>query len=152
MSTYRRILSLVDASETTSGVVDRAAQLSKRFGATLALASVAQQPSDGDTSIRYRISSLGAATRRAEQLALKAGLDKSEILVSERDRHALAATVAAWRPDLLVLGATAPMGMQGWLEILRGLQGPNGHFDVLTVEQEKSGFAHRMTGALAALF
>lgn len=151
MSTYRRILSLVDTSGGTSDVVDRAALLSKRFGATLALASLADAPGDGDTSIRYRLSSLSAATRRAERMAAKAGLENSEVLVSERDRHALAATVAAWRPDLLVLGASAPLGMQGWLEILRGLQGNHCHFDVLTVEQQP-GFARRVAGVLAALF
>lgn len=151
MSTYRRILSLVDTSGGTSDVVDRAALLSKRFGATLALASLAEAPSDGDTSIRYRLSSLSAATRRAERMASKAGLENPEVLVSERDRHALAATVAAWRPDLLVLGATAPLGMQGWLEILRGLQGDHCHFDVLTVEPQQPGFARRVASVLAGL-
>lgn len=152
MPTYHRILSLVDASKSNSDVVDRAALLSKRYGATLALASVAEPPSDGDTSIRYRLSSLNAATRRVERLASNAGLENSEVLVSERDRHALAATVAAWRPDLLVLGAATPVGMQGWLEILRELQSEHDHFDVLTVEPQHSSFARRVAGVLAGLF
>ncbi len=152
MPAYRRILSLVDSSESNASVVGRAALLSKMCGATLALAAVSELTHGGEASISSRLSSISEASRRAEMLAYKAGLDDSEVLVSEHDSHALAATVAAWRPDLLVLGAAAPNGLQGWLDILRDMQGPNGRFDVLMVEQERPGIARRVANAMAGMF
>lgn len=157
MPRYRRILSIVDASEASSDVVARTALLGKNLGATIALATISENSATADQSIQARFASIGNATQRAESLAGKAGLQNAEVLVSERDRHALAAVVASWSPDLLIVGSPAPGGLVGWLDVLRTLQGQGEAVDILMVEPRKTGprktgLGRRLAAALSGLF
>lgn len=152
MPKYRRILSIVDASETSGYVVARAALLGKMLGATIALATISEESAFDDQSIQARFASIGMATQRAEGLASRAGLRNAEVLVSERDRHALAAVVASWSPDLLIVGSAAPGGLVGWLDVLRTLQGTGEAVDILMVEPRKAGLGRRLAAALSGLF
>ena len=152
MPKYRRILTIIDASDTAGHVVARAALLGKLLGATIALATISDEKPHADQTIQARFASISAATTRAEGLAGRAGLRDLEVLVSERDPHALAAVIASWSPDLLVLGPTAPGGLVGWLDILRSIQGQGEALDVLTVEPKKQGLGRRFAAALSGLF
>ncbi len=149
MSSYHRVLSVVDSSDGASHVIRRAALMARLCGATLAVASVADAPPGGDDSIHSRLAFIGEATRRAEKLAGKAGASDFEVLISERDRHALSAVVGSWLPDLVVVSASDPRGLTGWLDSLRG---GSSSIDVLKVEPEGPGIGRRMANALAGLF
>lgn len=149
MSSYHRVLSVVDSSDGASHVIRRAALMARLCGASLAVASVADAPPGGDNSIRSRLAFIGEATRRAEKLAGKAGVRDFEVLISERDQLALSAVVGSWHPDLLVVSASDPRGLTGWLDSLRG---PSSRIDVLKVDQEGPGIGRRMANALAGLF
>lgn len=149
MSSYHRVLSVVDSSDGASHVIRRAALMARLCGASLAVASVADAPPGGDDSIRARLAFIGDATRRVEKLAGKSGARDFEVLISERDRRTLSAVVGSWRPDLLVVSASDPRGLSGWLESLRESDAP---IDVLKVEPEGPGISRRMAAALAGLF
>jgi len=149
MSSYRRILSVVDPSDGSHHVIRRAALMARLCGASLAVASVADAPPGGDDSIRTRLAFISDSTRRIEKLAGKAGARDFEILVSERDRLSLSAVVGSWQPDLVVVAASEPRGLAGWLDSLRGTSVA---VDVLRVEPEQPGVGRRMAAALAGLF
>lgn len=149
MSAYHRVLSVVDSSDGASHVFRRAALMARLCGASFAVASVADAPPGGDESIRARLVSIDVATRRAEKLAGKAGVRDFDVLISERDGHALSAVVGSWQPDLVVVSASDPHGLSGWLESLRGA---SARIDVLKVEPEGAGIGRRMAAAFAGLF
>lgn len=149
MSSYHRVLSVVDSSDAAAHVIRRAALLARLCGASLAVASVADAPPGGDESVHARLAFIGEATRRAEKLAGKAGVRDFDVLISERDCHALSAVVGSWHPDLVVVSASDLRGLTGWLDSLRG---SFSRVDVLKVEPEGPGIGRRMATALAGLF
>lgn len=151
MSSYRRVLSVIEPLEGAAHVIRRAALLARMCGATLAVASVADHPPGGNDSIRERLSFVTDATRRVERLAGSAGVRDLEVLVSERDCHALSALVGSWHPDLIVVGAREPRGLAGWTELLRE-SGADHAADVLKVEPEHTGVRRRVATVLAGLF
>lgn len=150
MSSYRRVLTVVEPSDGAAQVIRRAALMARLCGASLAVASVADHPPGGDCSIRARLAFISDATRRIERLAGRAGVRDLEVLISERERHSLSALVGSWQPDLVVVAASDPRGLSGWLDTLRG--GAANPVDVLKVEPEPAGIRHRMATALAGLF
>lgn len=152
MSSYRRVLSVVEPSDGAAHIIRRAALMARLCGASLAVASVADAPPGGDDSIWARLAFIGEATRRTEKLAGKAGVRDFEVLISERDHRALAAVVGSWNPDLVVISASDPRGLSGWLDTLHSAGAAN-PVDVLKVEpQTPAGIGYRMATALAGLF
>lgn len=152
MSSYRRILSVVDSSDGAAQVIRRAALMARLCGATLAVASVADHPPGGNDTVGARLAFIGDATRRVEKLAGKAGVRNTEVLISERDRRALAMLVHSWQPDLVVVAAgDPPLGLAGWLDALRAA-GAHAPADVLKVEPDGPGIGRRVASALAGLF
>lgn len=151
MSSYRRVLTVVEPSDGAAHVIRRAALMARLCGATLAVASVADHPPGGDNSIRARLAFMGDATRRVEKLAGKAGVRDLEVIISERDRSVLSALVGSWRPDLVVVASSDPRGLSGWMDLLRG-NATGQPVDVLKVDPEQSGIGRRMASALAGIF
>lgn len=150
MSSYRRVLTVVEPTDGAAHVIRRAALMARLCGATLAVASVADHPPGGDGSIRTRLSFVGEATHRVEKLAGRAGVRDLEVLISERDRNLLSALVGSWQPDLVVVAASDPRGLSGWTELLRSAATDH-PIDVLKVEPEQPGIGRRMAAALAGL-
>lgn len=151
MSSYRRILSIVEPGDAAAHALKRAALLARLCGASLAVASVIDHLPGGGDSIRDQVAQLTEATQRVERLAGKAGIRDAEVLISERDRKVLVGLVASWQPDLVVVAAGAPHGLAGWLEELQNLQGAE-RVDVLNVESERRPIGRRVVSALSGLF
>ena len=151
MGKYRRILALVAANNDGAAVAQRAWQLSRFYGATLALATVV------DPAVRSKsnLAPLRSAedTRRArasetrsrlEQMLAELGCNGGcEIIIgcgSEQD--IVAELTCSWRPDLVLVDSRARHGMERHNERTA--------YDVLTVQYSRPTLADRMVNALAA--
>lgn len=150
MGKYRRILALVAADNDGAAVAQRAWQLSRFYGATLALATVV----DPATPIRSNLVPLRSAedTRRArasetrsrlEQMLAELGCDGGcEIIIGcSSEQDIVAELTCSWRPDLVLVDSRARHGMDRNSERMA--------YDVLTVQYRRPTFADRMINALA---
>lgn len=151
MSSYRRVISVVEPSDEAAHIIRRAAQIARLCGAALAVASVVDHPPGGDESIRTRLAFISDATRRIERLAGRAGARDFEVLISERERHLLSGLVGSWQPDLVVVAASDPRGLSGWLNALHGA-GAAHRVDVLKVEPEPAGIGRSIAATFAGFF
>lgn len=155
MRTYRRILAFIDISADHKAVADRAAQLSRHYGADVALASVVDLRPGFDcdhvpflTPRQLQKATAADVGKRVEAVADAAGLPAAEIIVGSGGEADTAAEIAnSWQPDLVLVGADAPHGFDAAAPEKRG-----GAYDVLIVQTGKPGFAGRLINALAAAF
>lgn len=152
MSKYRRILALVAVNRENQAVAQRAMQLSRVYGATLALATVIDS-SPASESDRNELPSANASQQahlrdvkeKLEQMALEIGCDGGcEIIVCcGTAAKVVAELTSSWRPDLVLVDARAPCGTEQDCR-------ENPAYDVLLVQNGRPGFAGRMINALAA--
>lgn len=152
MSKYRRMLALVTVNSDSLAVAQRALQLSRAYGATLALATVidARPGIDSDRIELLSATEMGQAHMRdvkekLEQMTIEIGCDGGcEIIVCRGSRAKVVAELTnSWRPDLVLVDARAPCGMEQDCHA-------NSAYDVLLVHNGRTGFAGRMINALTA--
>ncbi len=151
MGKYRRILALVASDSDSAAVAQRAVQLSRFYGATLALATVI----DSAPHLKSNMAAVFVAdeTRQAkvrdmrcklEQMMAEIGCDGGcEIIIgcgSEQD--VVSELTCSWRPDLVLVGSRARHGLEQNNERTA--------YDVLTVQYSRLSFPGRMINALAA--
>lgn len=152
MSKYRRILALVAVNRESLSVAQRALQLSRVYGATLALATVID-PSPGSETDRIGLLSTNGPQQahmrnvkeKLERMSVEIGCDGGcEIIVCRGSPvMVLSELTRSWRPDLVLVDGRAPCGME---QDCRG----NPAYDILLVQNGRLGFAGRMINALAA--
>lgn len=152
MSNYRRILALVAVNSDSLAVAQRALQMSRIYGATLALATVIDASPDIESD---RVVLLSAnEMRQAHMLDVKEKLQQMtiaigceggcEIIVCRgSEAKVVAELTSSWRPDLVLVDARTPYGTEQDCR-------ENPAYDVLLVQNGRPGFAGRMINALAA--
>ena len=147
MSKYRRILALVAFNIDSAAVAQRAVQLSRFYGATLALAAVV----DSTAGFASDHVHLPAADDR-RQTSMRGKLDRMmteigygggcEIIVGcGSEQKVVSELTFSWRPDLVLVGSRARHGLEQ--------NGERTPYDVLIVQDSRPGFAGRMINALA---
>lgn len=150
MSTYKRILALVALNSDSAAVARRAVQLSRAYGATLALASVVDYTPGFEsdhvpflTPGEMRQSIVRDMRERLDQMMTEIGAGGCEIIVGcGSEKEIVSELTRSWRPDLVLVGSNARHGLdQG---------GARAAYDVLTIQNNRPGFAGRMINALAA--
>jgi len=150
MSRYRRILALVAFNIDSAAVAQRAVQLSRFYGATLALAAVV----DCAAGVASNRVPLSAADDRRQALVrdMRGKLDQMmteigygggcEIIVGcGSEPKVVSELTCSWRPDLVLVGSRARHGLEQ--------NGERTAYDVLFVQDSRPGFAGRMINALA---
>lgn len=152
MSKYRRVLALVTINGDNLAVAQRALQLSRAYGATLALATVIDARPGIDSE---RIEFLSAneidqvhmrdVKKRLEKMTIEIGCDGGcEIIVCRGSlTKVVAELTSSWRPDLVLVDARGPCGMEQDCHA-------NSAYDVLLVHNSRTGFSGRMINALTA--
>ncbi len=152
MSKYRRILALVAVNRDSLAVAQRALQLSRVYGATLALAAVIDSSPGSETDPAGLLSAnelqqahMHDVKEKLERMSFEIGCDGGcEIIVCRGSpAMVLAELTRSWRPDLVLLDGRAPCGIE---QDFRA----NSAYDILLVQNGRLGFAGRMINALAA--
>jgi nucleotide-binding universal stress UspA family protein len=151
MGKYRRILALVPADADGTAVAQRAVQLSRYYGATLALATVVETtaaPRSNLVSLRaaaeLRQAHLRNIRSKLERMMTESGCDGGcEIIIGSGRAHEVVAELTrSWRPDLVLVDSRAHHGLEQ--------NGEQTAYDLLTVQFSRPGFSHRMINALAS--
>ena len=150
MSTYKRILALVAFNSDSAAVAKRAVQLSRTYGATLALASVVDYTPGFEsdhvpflTPGEMRLAIVRDVREKLDQMMTEIGAGGCEIIVGCGSEHeAVCELTRSWRPDLVLVGSHARQGLER--------NGERAAYDVLTIQNKRPSFAGRMINALAA--
>ena len=151
MSKYKRMLALVAVNRDSQTVAQRALQLSRVHGATLALAAVVDVKrgikSDRVEFIRTdaaQPAQMRGVRTQLEQMMVEIGCDGGcEIIVCRGGMaNVVAELTSSWRPDLVLVDAHASHGIEA--------DRANFAYDVLLVQSSRQGFAGRMINAIAA--
>jgi len=151
MGKYRRILALVASNTDGAAVAQRAVQLSRFYGATLALATVVDSaPGIKSNQAPFLAADEMRQTRvrdvrcKLEQMMTEIGCDSGcEIIIGcGSEQEVVAELTSSWRPDLVLVGSRARHGMEQ--------NNDRTAYDVLTVQHSHPGFPGRMINALAA--
>ncbi|MDO8787527.1 MAG: universal stress protein [Sulfuritalea sp.] len=151
MGTYRRILALVAANSDSAAVAQRAVQLSRFYGATLALAMVVEPTPDlkSNHAPRFVADEMHQARMRdirckLEQMMTEIGCDCGcEIIIAcGSEPEVVADLTCSWRPNLVLVDSRARHGLEQ--------NGKRADYDVLTVQYNRPSFPGRMINALAA--
>ncbi len=150
MSTYKRILALVALNSDSAAVAKRAVQLSRSYGATLALASVVDYTPGFEsdhvpflTPEEMRQATARDLRERLQQMMTDVGAGGCEIIVGCGSEHEVVSELTrSWRPDLVLVSSHARHGLERNSE--------RAAYDVLTIQSNRPSFAGRMINALAA--
>ncbi len=150
MSTYKRILALVALNSDSATVAKRAVQLSRAYGATLALAAVVDYTPGFEsdhvpflTPDEMRQAIVRDMRERLQQMMTDVGAGGCEIIVGcGSEREVVSELTRSWRPDLVLVGSHARHGLEH--------RGERAAYDVLITQNGRPGFAGRMINALAA--
>lgn len=150
MSTYKRILALVALNGDSAAVAKRAVQLSRAYGATLALASVVDYTPGFEsdhvpflTPGEMRQFIVRDLREKLDQMMTEIGAGGCEIIVGcGSEKEVVSELTRSWRPDLVLVGSHARHGLDQ--------NGARAAYDVLTIQNNRPGFAGRMINALAA--
>ena len=150
MSAYKRILALISLNSDSATVAKRAVQLSRSYGATLALASVFDYTPGFEsdhvpflTPEEMRQASVRDMRERLQQMMTEAGAGGCEIIVGcGSEKEVVSELTGSWRPDLVLVGSNARHGLDQ--------NGERAAYDVLTIQNNRSSFVGRMINALAA--
>lgn len=150
MGTYKRILALVAVHSNSAAVAQRAVQMSRAYGATLALAAVVDYSSgfECDHVPFLTPEEMGQAIvrdlrERLDRMMMDIGAGGCEIIVgcgSEKD--VVAELTRSWRPDLVLVDAHARHGLEQ--------HDGRAPYDVLITQSGRPSLAGRMINALAA--
>lgn len=152
MSNYRRILALVAVDSDSLAVAQRALQMARIHGATLALATVIDASPDieADRAEPLSVNEMHEAQMRnikekLQQMTNAIGCDRGcEIIVCRGSQAKVVAELtSSWRPDLVLVDIRAPHRTEHDY-------GANSAYDILLVQNARPGFAGRMINALAA--
>ena len=156
MRTYHRILALVALNADAEAVAVRALQMSRSYNATLALAAVVDYRPGYEcdhmpfmTPEQLRLATIKDVTEKLDELVDKIGAGGAEIIVAGgRENEAVADIASSWRPDLVLVGARAPHGLDGVaVKPVRPLP-----YDVLIVQNGRPSKVGRLINALSAAF
>lgn len=150
MSTYKRILALVAFNGDSAAVAKRAVQLSRSYGATLALAAVVDYTPGFEsdhvpflTPDEMRQAIVRDVREKLDQMMTEAGAGGCEIIVGcGSEREVVSELTRSWRPDLVLVGSSARHGLEQ--------NGERTTYDVLITQTGRPSFAGRMINALAA--
>jgi nucleotide-binding universal stress UspA family protein len=151
MGKYRRILALVASNRDSAAVAQRAVQLSRFYGATLALATVidsAPRHKSNRAPVFVADEIRQARVRdmrcKLEQMMAEIGCDGGcEIIIGYgSEQEVVSELTCSWRPDLVLVGSRARHGLEQNDERTA--------YDVLTVQYSRPSFSGRMINALAA--
>ncbi len=150
MSDYKRILALVAFNSDSEAVARRAVQLSRSYGATLALAAVVDYTPGFEsdhvpflTPGEMRQAIVRDMREKLDQIMTKIGAGGCEIIVGcGSEKEVVSELTSSWRPDLVLVGSHARHGLDQ--------NGERAAYDVLTIQNKRPGFAGRMINALAA--
>ena len=150
MSTYKRILALVAFNSDSAAVARRAVQLSRAYGATLALAAVVDYTPGFEsdhapflTPGEMRQAIVRDLREKLDQMTTEAGADGCEIIVAcGSEKEVVSELTDSWRPDLVLVGSNARHGLDQ--------NRARAAYDVLTIQNIRPSFAGRMINALAA--
>lgn len=152
MGTYRRILAVVEPRADSIHVLRRALQLSRFYGAALAVASVVDYTPNYEcdhvpflTPVEMAQAIARDVGARLESLLVEAGGAGAEVIVAKGAIEEAAAEItASWQPDLVLVGSRAPHGLE------RNSRGKGGRYDLLIVETAPRGVLGRLVSALQA--
>jgi len=154
MSKYQRILALVDSSADSFAVAQRALQMSRIHGATLALATVIDATSDVQTEAEGSLQAHGLlqshmsdVKEKLLQMSIAISCDRGcEIIVCHGSQaKAVTQLTNSWRPDLVLVDASASHRTEhDYFEMQA--------YDVLLVQNGRPDFATQLINALAAKF
>lgn len=151
MAKYRRILALVDSNSDSAAVAQRAVQLSRFYGATLALAMVVESTPDrksnrvpGFVADEMHQARMRDIRCKLEQMMTEIGCDCGcEIIIAcGSEAEVVADLTCSWRPNLVLVDSRARHELEQ--------NGKHSDFDVLTVQYNRPSFPGRMINALAA--
>ncbi|MEK7362154.1 MAG: universal stress protein [Pseudomonadota bacterium] len=150
MSTYKRILALVAMNGDSAFVAKRAVQLSRSYGATLALAAVVDYTPGFEsdhvpflTPGEMRLAIVRDMREKLDQMITEVGADGCEIIVGcGSEKQVVSELTGSWRPDLVLVGSLARHGL--------AQNGERATYDVLTIQSSRPSVAGRMINALAA--
>ena len=154
MSNYRRILALVAVKSDSLAVAQRALQMSRIHGATLALATVidASPNIESDrvellSADEMRQAHMRDVKEKLQQMTIAIGCDRGcEIIVCRGSQAKVVAELtSSWRPDLVLVDVRAPHRTEQDYCAKPA-------YDILLVQNARPGFAGRMINALAATF
>lgn len=156
MRSYRRVLALVEIRPESEAVARRAAQLARFYGATLALAAVVDYTPGLEcdhvpfkTPGEMREAIARDLRGKLDHLADGIGAAGSEIIVvSGKMAQAVEDIAGSWRPDLVLVGSKAPHGLDR--PAANAAKTGERPYDVLIVQNGRTGFAGRLIHALAA--
>ncbi|OHC61597.1 MAG: hypothetical protein A2045_09945 [Rhodocyclales bacterium GWA2_65_20] len=156
MTTYRRVLALVALNADAEAVATRALQLSRSYNATLALAAVVDYSPGFEcdhvpfmTPGQLRQATIRDVTEKLDALVDSIGARGAEIIVAGgREKEAIDDIARSWRPDLVLVGARAPHGLDRVADkAARALP-----YDVLIVQNGRPSRVGRLINALSAAF
>ena len=151
MGKYRRILALVASNTDGAAVAQRAVQLSRFYGATLALATVVDSaPGIKSNQAPFLVADEMRQARvrdvrcKLEQMMTEIGCDCGcEIIIAcGSEAEVVADLTCSWRPNLVLVDSRARHGLEQ--------NGKRADYDVLTVQYNRPSFPERMINALAA--
>ncbi len=150
MSSYKRILALVALNSDSAAVAKRAVQLSRAYGATLALAAVVDYTPGFEsdhvpflTPGEMRLAIVRDMREKLDQMMTEVGAGGCEIIVGcGGEEEVVSELTGSWRPDLVLVGSHARHGLEQ--------NGARAAYDVLTIQSARPSFAGRMINALAA--
>lgn len=150
MSTYKRILALVAFNSDSAGVARRAVQLSRSYGATLALATVVDYTPGFEsdhipflTPGEMRQAIVRDMREKLDHMMMEVGAGGCEIIVGcGSEKEVVSELTCSWRPDLVLVGSDARHGLEQ--------NGERAAYDVLTIQSNRPSVVGRMINALAA--
>lgn len=153
MSSYRRILAILDFSSQAEAVARRGLQIARAHGASLGLATVIDYtPGEAGEDCypaispqRQRQQIEEDVSGKLQRLAERIGAAGAEVITASGSRRQAAAELAqSWRPDLVVVGAYARHGLEPGQS--------DTPFDLLTLQVDRPSLGGRVIRALAAAF
>lgn len=154
---YRRILSFVDISPTAVAVVRRATQVARFYSASFAVASVVDYPPGLEcdhvpflTPGEFRVALIRDVTEKIQAIVSEADCHGAELIIAEgREKDVKTDIIASWKPDLVVIAEYAwhPANAHGAARSSFSQR----HFDLLTVQSDRSGLAVRVGRFIQAL-
>jgi len=150
MGTYKRILALVAFDSDAAAVAKRAVQLSRSYGATLALAAVVDYTAGFEsdhvpflTPDEMRQAIARDMREKLDRMMAEVGAAGCEIIVGcGSEQKVVAEITRSWRPDLVLVGSHARHGLEQ--------NGERTAYDVLITQNGRPSFAGRIINALAA--
>ena len=153
MTAYRRVLALVALNADAEAVAQRAAEMARFHGATLALASIVDYspgfeadhvPFKTPAELRQAI----VADVGGKLDAIVARVGGGEVIVAAaKESEALEDLARSWQPDLVLVSARATHGLDGREQRQSRLP-----FDVLIVQPQRRGYVGRLINALSFPF